>query len=200
MRLSKNGYYVEKYVKCANCGLLIYDQGIGVERDGKASCSARDWCIEWSRLRETAPGLFSAQDRPADHQDQALSLSDNAREEPGMPGTARYRFMVSMDVAAEKRDAVQRGLRPVNTCPKLMAVPGVLAVRGVKSAAVHGQHRRRAQGDAGGEPVLYRDLRAGKSAEVLVSDAWAQAVEAGRWPGEVRPFTSNRRHVLARVI
>ena len=39
-----------------------------------------------------------------------------------------------------------------------------------------------------------------ESPEVLVSDAWAQAVEAGRWPGEVRPFTSNRRHVLARVI
>jgi hypothetical protein len=38
------------------------------------------------------------------------------------------------------------------------------------------------------------------SAEVLASEAWAQAVEAGRWPGEVRPFTTNRRHALARVI
>jgi hypothetical protein len=38
------------------------------------------------------------------------------------------------------------------------------------------------------------------SAEVLASAAWAQAVEAGRWPGEVRPFTTNRRHALAKVI
>jgi len=32
--------------------------------------------------------------------------------------------------------------------------------------------------------------------EVLVSDAWAKAVDQGRWPGQVRPFTKNRRHVL----
>lgn len=36
------------------------------------------------------------------------------------------------------------------------------------------------------------------SPEVLVSEAWARAVEIGRWPGEVRPFTRNRRHVLYR--
>lgn len=28
MRFSENGYYVEKYVKCANCGLLIYGDGV----------------------------------------------------------------------------------------------------------------------------------------------------------------------------
>ena len=36
--------------------------------------------------------------------------------------------------------------------------------------------------------------------DVLASEAWGRAVEAGRWPGEVRPFTTNRRHVLAKVI
>jgi hypothetical protein len=39
-----------------------------------------------------------------------------------------------------------------------------------------------------------------ESPDVLVSDAWARAVEAGRWPEEVRPFTTNRRFVLSRVI
>jgi hypothetical protein len=34
---------------------------------------------------------------------------------------------------------------------------------------------------------------------VLTSAGWAEAVEAGRWPKEVRPFTRNRRHVLLRV-
>lgn len=57
MRLSKNGYYVEKYVKCDNCGLLIYDQGIAVER-GKAQLFCSDWCIEWQRLRETGQDYF----------------------------------------------------------------------------------------------------------------------------------------------
>ena len=38
-----------------------------------------------------------------------------------------------------------------------------------------------------------------ESAEVLTSAAWAKAVDAGRWPGEVRPYTRNRRHVLKKV-
>ncbi len=36
--------------------------------------------------------------------------------------------------------------------------------------------------------------------EVLTSDAWAKAVERGRWPDHVRPYTRNRRHVLSRRI
>ena len=38
------------------------------------------------------------------------------------------------------------------------------------------------------------------SPEVLKSPEWADAVEQGRWPSEVRPYTSNRRHVLYRVM
>jgi hypothetical protein len=35
--------------------------------------------------------------------------------------------------------------------------------------------------------------------QVLISPEWAKAVEAGRWPKEVRPFTRNRRHALYRL-
>ena len=35
--------------------------------------------------------------------------------------------------------------------------------------------------------------------DVLTSEAWAGAVEAGRWSGEVRPYTFNRSHVLRKV-
>jgi hypothetical protein len=35
-----------------------------------------------------------------------------------------------------------------------------------------------------------------ESPDVLTSEAWNQAVEKGRWPTEVRPYTKNRRHVL----
>ena len=38
------------------------------------------------------------------------------------------------------------------------------------------------------------------SPEVLASKAWADAGELGRWPGEVRPFTHNRHHVLRKVL
>lgn len=58
MRFSQNGYYVERYVKCDNCGLLIYDEGRRVERDGKPRLYCSDWCIEWSRLRESGQDYF----------------------------------------------------------------------------------------------------------------------------------------------
>ena len=31
-------------------------------------------------------------------------------------------------------------------------------------------------------------------------DAWAEAGEKGRWPGEVRPHTTNRRHIMRKVM
>jgi hypothetical protein len=38
------------------------------------------------------------------------------------------------------------------------------------------------------------------SPNVLLSKEWAEAVEKGRWPSEVRPFTSNRRHIVRKII
>jgi N-methylhydantoinase B len=56
MRFSENGYYIEKYVKCANCGLLIYDEGIRIQNQAAVYCS--DWCIEWAKLRESGKDYF----------------------------------------------------------------------------------------------------------------------------------------------
>jgi hypothetical protein len=50
-----------------------------------------------------------------------------------------------------------------------------------------------------GEP-RYTALYELESPAVLTSDAWAEAVERGRWPAEVRPHTRNRRHLLYRRI
>ena len=57
MRFSENGYYIEKYLKCANCGLLIYGQGIRA-RDGGPHLYCSDWCVEWAALRERNSGYF----------------------------------------------------------------------------------------------------------------------------------------------
>ena len=54
MRFSDNGYYIEKYLKCANCGMLVY--GAGIKRDG-LYCS--EWCIEWAARRAANPDYFS---------------------------------------------------------------------------------------------------------------------------------------------
>ena len=48
-----------------------------------------------------------------------------------------------------------------------------------------------------GEP-RYSALYELTGPEVLTSAAWAKAVDQGRWPGEVRPYTRNRRHLLYR--
>jgi hypothetical protein len=48
MRFSANGYYIERYVKCDCCGVLIYDAGVP-ETHPRAGpllyCSA--WCRDW---------------------------------------------------------------------------------------------------------------------------------------------------------
>jgi 5-oxoprolinase (ATP-hydrolysing)/N-methylhydantoinase B len=52
MKLSDNGYYVEKYVKCRNCGLLIYKDGLTKKVAGKAHLFCSQWCVEWFDRRE----------------------------------------------------------------------------------------------------------------------------------------------------
>ncbi|MFQ1061434.1 hypothetical protein [Bordetella trematum] len=55
MKFSQNGLYIERYLKCANCGVLIYegtedDDTKRVEPDGRLFCSA--WCVDWAHERE----------------------------------------------------------------------------------------------------------------------------------------------------
>lgn len=53
MRFSANGYYIEKHIKCMNCGVLVYDSGVAAERNGKAQIFCSDWCVQWSALRDS---------------------------------------------------------------------------------------------------------------------------------------------------
>lgn len=54
MKFSQNGLYIEKYVKCANCGTLIYTNDAAqmkqvVEQNGQTMCS--QWCVNWAEAR-----------------------------------------------------------------------------------------------------------------------------------------------------
>jgi hypothetical protein len=115
-----------------------------------------------------------------------------------MPSTAKYRFIVSMDVAPEK-EALFNEVYDQEHIPNLLEVPGVLSATRVKAEPF----TLNIAGAAKQVPVAgpaYTAIYELESAEVLASEAWGKAVEAGRWPTEVRPFTTNRRHVLAKVI
>src|SRR3982751_4242339 len=58
MRFSDNGYYVEKYVICANCGLLVYGPGHRGLRSGQQAVYCSPWCMEWPATRAANSGYF----------------------------------------------------------------------------------------------------------------------------------------------
>ena len=112
-----------------------------------------------------------------------------------MPIKTRYLFSAAMDVEPAK-DALFNEVYDTEHVPNLLKVPGVIAVARFKRRELTimlGGKRQTIVIE--GEPT-YNALYELESPEVLTTDAWAKAVEEGRWPGLVRPHTKNRRHVL----
>ena len=114
-----------------------------------------------------------------------------------MPSQAKYVFSAAMDVDPG-REALFNEVYDAEHVPLLLKVPGVISIARFKTEeltlSIGGQRRTIVVEN---EPK-YNSLYEVESPEVLVSDAWAKAVDQGRWPGEVRPHTKNRRHVLYR--
>jgi hypothetical protein len=115
-----------------------------------------------------------------------------------MPAKAKYVFIASMDVDPDK-DALFNEVYDREHIPLILKVPGVVSARRCQtvplSMIIGGEKKTIV---AEGEPK-YSAIYELESAEVLVSDGWAKAVDAGRWPTQVRPYTRNRRHVLKRL-
>lgn len=114
-----------------------------------------------------------------------------------MPITTRYLFVASMDVDADK-EALFNEVYDTEHVPNLLKVPGVHAVSRLKGApfavSIGGETRQIAH-----QGPRYSALYEIDSPEVLVSAAWATAVELGRWPSQVRPYTRNRQHALYQI-
>ncbi len=116
-----------------------------------------------------------------------------------MPIASKYLFIASMDVEPEK-EALFNEVYDQEHVPNLLKVPGVISVtRLVAQPLTMSLGGERKDIVAEGEPT-YTAFYEIESPEVLVSREWAEAVEAGRWPDEVRPYTKNRRHVLRKVV
>ena len=112
-----------------------------------------------------------------------------------MPLTTRYLFSAAMDVQPDK-DAVFNEVYDTEHVPLLLEVPGVVSVARFTTrelTMVVGGERRTIVIE--NEP-RYQALYEIESPGVLTSPAWAAAVDRGRWPTHVRPYTKNRRHVL----
>jgi hypothetical protein len=116
-----------------------------------------------------------------------------------MAGKANYIFTVSMDVDAEK-EAIFNEVYDTEHIPLILKVPGVVSAKRYKMeplTMILGGEKKTIVME--GEPT-YMAVYELESADVLVGDGWAQAVDSGRWPTHVRPFTKNRRHVLRKLI
>jgi hypothetical protein len=110
-----------------------------------------------------------------------------------------YLFIASMDIEPEK-EALFNEIYNSEHIPLLLKVPGVLsAVRCTNEPLTLAIAGTRKQIAVEGEP-RYSAMYELESSEVLVSDAWAKAVDQGRWPTEIRPFVRNHRHVLRKVL
>lgn len=111
----------------------------------------------------------------------------------------KYLLIVSMDIEPDK-EALLNEVYDEEHVPILLKVPGVISITRLKNEpltlSIGGEERTIV---AEGEPK-YTAFYEIESPDVLVSKQWAEAVEAGRWSEQVRPYTKNRRHVLRKVI
>lgn len=116
-----------------------------------------------------------------------------------MSTNSKYIFIASMDVDSDK-DNLFNEVYDLEHVPNLLKVPGVLSVTRLKmrelSMLIGGQQQTM---EFKNEPK-YHALYEIECPKVLLSDQWGQAVEAGRWPQLIRPYTRNRRHILTEQI
>lgn len=114
-----------------------------------------------------------------------------------MPIDANYVLSASMDVAPEA-EATFNDVYDTEHVPSLGLVPGVLSVVRFERTELRMSIGGEVVAVPPGEAPRYTAFYEVASPEVLISPEWADAIERGRWPKEVRPHTRNRRHVLLR--
>jgi hypothetical protein len=123
-------------------------------------------------------------------------LFNHAKGKP-LPIKSKYLFVASMDVDPDK-EALFHEVYDTEHVPNLLKVPGVHAVTRLEgepfAVSIGG-----AVNEVAHKGPVYSAVYELDSPDVLVSSQWASAVEAGRWPTEVRPYTRNRQHALFEV-
>jgi hypothetical protein len=116
-----------------------------------------------------------------------------------MHPNAKYVFIASMDIDVDK-EAVFNEVYDTEHIPLILKVPGVLSAQRFVAEPLEmiiGGERKTIVVE--GEP-RYSAIYELESADVLCSQAWAKAVDSGRWPMLVRPYTRNRRHTLRKLL
>lgn len=114
-----------------------------------------------------------------------------------MAVTTRYLLVVSMDVEPAYEDLFNE-VYDEEHVPYLLKVDGVQSVTRAKGKgfefAIGGQLKS-VDAPQPGYIAMYEI----DDPSVVSSDAWADAVETGRWSTQVRPHTSNRQHAMYQI-
>ena len=111
-----------------------------------------------------------------------------------MPVPTRFVLVASMDIDPAYEDLFNE-VYDAEHVPYLLSVPGVRRVIRLRARpagiAIAGGSQPLPEAHPRNMAIYEID-----DPSVLASPEWAAAVEAGRWAGEVRPDTSNRRHAV----
>jgi len=110
-----------------------------------------------------------------------------------------YLLIVSMDIEPDK-EALFHEVYDEEHIPlikKLAGVRGVSRLRAESAKVLVGGELQDIDMSAHPTFTAIYEL---EDPGVMETQAWQDAVEAGRWPTEVRPYTSNRRFELRKVI
>ena len=111
----------------------------------------------------------------------------------------KYIYIASMDIDSEKEELFNE-VYETEHIPALLSVPGVNSIFRTVSepfSMIMGGVENKINLEEEPKYSAYYEI---DSPEVLVTKEWAEAVEVGRWPAEIRPFTSNRRQVLRKIL
>ena len=112
-----------------------------------------------------------------------------------MAQRSKYLFIASMGVEASK-EALFHDVYNTEHCPMLSQVPGVVSIARFETQPLTMSMGGETRTIVAENEAKFQAMYGLESPEVLTSEAWADAVERGRWPEHVRPYTKNRRHVL----
>lgn len=116
-----------------------------------------------------------------------------------MPITANWIYTAAMDVDPDKEDLFNE-IYDNEHLPLLAKVPGVISATRFKLDTLRitmGGETRTVEPKGDQRYICIFEI---ESPDVLTSPAFAQAVDAGRWPTHVRPYTRNRHHTLHQAI
>ena len=116
-----------------------------------------------------------------------------------MAQSDKYLLIISMDVEPDKEDLFNE-VYDTEHIPEILKVPGVLSVTRAKAEPFAIGIGDVTQEVPIGDNPIYTNIVEIESPDVLQSKEWRAAVEVGRWPNEVRPFTSNRNFALRKAI